>query len=179
SGFLLSPLYGELYFRGTDHQLEVIRLKGKKPGLTMLIFGGIHGDEPGGYFSSEILPTLKLLKGQLIVVPRVNYPSIMLNKRDLHGDMNRKFVPGELPGDPDAEVVRLLKNLMKEADVFVNQHDAFGFHRHKYISKLYNPKRYGQCLIVDAATFYSKKLKKQVHLAEMGKRILERVNKQI
>lgn len=167
------------YFADSDHHLEVIRIKGKKPGLTLLIFGGIHGDEPGGYFSSEILCKVKLFKGNLIIVPRVNFPSIMLNRREVHGDMNRKFVPGEKPGDPDAEVVRVLKGLMKEADIFINQHDAYGFHREKYINKMYNQSRYGQSLIVDSGNFYSKKLGKQIPLAEMGKRIMARVNKRI
>jgi hypothetical protein len=173
------PLSGKLYFQGTDHQMEVIRIAGKAPGLTVLIFGGIHGDEPGGYFSSEILCNVKLLKGNLIIVPRVNFPSIMLNRRQVHGDMNRKFISQEKPGDPDIEVVRLLKRLMKEADIFINQHDAYGFHREQYISKLYNPSRYGQSLIVDAPEFYSQKLKKKIALAETGKRILARVNRQI
>ncbi len=174
-----SPLWGELYFRNTDHQLEVLRISGEKPGLTVLIFGGIHGDEPGGYFSSEILSRIKLDKGRLIIVPRVNYPSIMMNRRQLHGDMNRKFVPQEDPKDPDAAVVKVLKELMAEADVFVNQHDAHGFHRETYINKLYNPTRYGQSIIIDAPRFYSKKLKKEILLAEIGKRIMLRVNRQI
>jgi Carboxypeptidase controlling helical cell shape catalytic len=173
------PLLAEFYFMGTDHQLEIIRLKGEKPGLTVLIFGGIHGDEPGGFFSSEKLKRVKMLKGNLIVVPRVNFPSIMLNRREVHGDMNRKFVHEEKPGDPDLVVIRILKNLMKEADVFINQHDAFGFHRETYINKKYNQSRYGQSLIVDAPTFYSKKLGKEVPLAQIGKRILDRVNKKI
>lgn len=169
----------EYYFKGTDHQLEVIRIKGEKPGLTVLIFGGIHGDEPGGYFSSEILSRIKLVKGNLIIVPRVNFPSIMLNRRQVHGDMNRKFVPQENPNDPDGEVVKVLKKLMKEADVFINQHDAYGFHRERYISEKYNQSRYGQSLIIDSANFYSKKLKRQINLSETGKRILKRVNQQI
>jgi len=177
--FTQAPVQGEFFFQDTDHQLEVIRIKGDKPGLTVLIFGGIHGDEPGGYFSSEKLQKVKLLKGNLIVVPRVNFPSIMLNRREVHGDMNRKFILGEKVGDPDAEVVRLLKNLMKEADIFINQHDAFGFHRETYISKRYNPSRYGQSLIIDNADFFSKRLQKKVNLAEIGKRILKRVNSQI
>ena len=28
-------LFGEIYFKDTDHQLEVIRIKGEKPGLTV------------------------------------------------------------------------------------------------------------------------------------------------
>lgn len=179
--FLLLPvqaLWGEYYFQGTDHQLEVIRLKGDKPGFTVLIFGGIHGDEPGGYFSSEILSKIKLLKGNLIIVPRVNFPSIMLNRREVNGDMNRKF-GREQPGDPDREVIKLLKRLLGEADIFINQHDAYGFHRETYISKKYNQSRYGQSLIIDAPTFYSKKLQKQIELAVIGKRIMARVNEQI
>jgi hypothetical protein len=173
------PLFGEFFFQGTDHQLEIIRIKGEKPGFTVLIFGGIHGDEPGGYFSSEKLRKVKMLKGNLIVVPRVNFPSIMLNRREVHGDMNRKFVHEENPKDPDTLVIRKLKDLMKEADVFINQHDAFGFHRETYINEKYNQSRYGQSLIVDAPSFYSKKLGKEVPLAEIGKRIMGRVNKRI
>jgi hypothetical protein len=172
-------LLRQQFFKDSDHQLEVIRIKGEKPGLTVLIFGGIHGDEPGGYFSSEILCRVKLLKGNLIIVPRVNFPSIMLNRREVHGDMNRKFIPVGKPGDPDAEVVGLLKSLMGEADIFINQHDAYGFHREKYVDKMYNPSRYGQSLIVDSADFYSKKLAKQIPLGKIGKRILDRVNKRI
>ncbi|MCP4149448.1 MAG: hypothetical protein GY757_17000 [bacterium] len=176
---LIQPVFAETYFQDTDHQLEVIKINGEKPGLTVLIFGGIHGDEPGGYFSSEILSKIKLIKGNLIIVPRVNFPSIMMNRREVNGDMNRKFVAQEFPDDPDAEVIKLLKNLMKEADIFINQHDAYGFHREKYISKTYNKSRYGQSLIIDTASFYSRRLKKQVQFAEIGQRILKRVNKQI
>jgi len=169
----------DYYFSDTDHELEVIRIKGDEPGLTVLIFGGIHGDEPGGYFSSEVLSGIKLTRGNLIIVPRVNFPSIMLNRRELHGDMNRKFVPQEKPGDPEAELVKVLKNLMKEADVFINLHDAQGFHRETYISKKYNQNCYGQSLIIDCGNFYSKKLKEQINLGEIGQRILGRVNRQI
>ena len=168
-----------IYFPETDHQLEVIKISGEKPGLTVLIFGGIHGDEPGGHFSPEKLSKIKLIKGNLIIVPRVNFPSIMLNRRELYGDMNRKFVTREKPNDPDKEVIKLLKKLMQEADVFINLHDAFGFHRETYISKKYNQNCYGQSLIIDCSNFYSKKLNKQVNLGEIGKRILERVNRQI
>lgn len=178
---LLFPMMtgAEIFFKNTDHQLEVIRIKGKKPGLTVLIFGGIHGDEPGGYFASELLSNIKLMKGNLIIVPRVNFPSIMLNRREIHGDMNRKFVPHDNPKDPDSEVVKVLKKLMGEADVFINQHDAFGFHRETYISKKYNQKCYGQSLIIDSSGFYSRRLLKQINLAEIGKRIMKRVNDQI
>lgn len=179
--YLIIPglVWGHIYFKGSDHELEVIRVKGREPGLTLLVFGGIHGDEPGGYFSSEILCDIDLKKGNLIIVPRVNFPGVMTNRREIYGDMNRKFIDKEYPKDPDAGVIKILKGLMQESDIFINQHDAYGFHRDKYISKNYNPYRYGQCLIVDTGRFYSKKLKREINLAEMGKRIVDRVNTQI
>ncbi len=179
--FLLFSLiiYPDMFFTDSDHQLEVIKLKGKKKGLTALIFGGIHGDEPGGYFSSEILSKIKMIKGDLIIVPRVNFPGIMMNKRELFGDMNRKFTDFETPNDPDMEVIRILKSLMAEADIFINQHDAYGFHRERYISVNYNPTRFGESLIVDTGKFYSKRLKRFINLEEIGKRIIKRVNSQI
>lgn len=169
----------QFYFKNEDRQLEVIRLRGAQAGPTALIFGGIHGDEPGGHFSGEILSRVNMIKGNLIIVPRVNFPSIMLNRRELNGDMNRKFTAQSNPGDPDSEVLGVLKALMKEADIFINQHDAFGFHREKYINKLYNPSRYGQSLIVDCAEFYSRKLKKTIPLGLIGQRIMARVNARI
>ena len=172
-------LRAEIYFQGTDHEVEVITIRGEKPGLTVLIFGGIHGDEPGAHFSPEVLSQIQLIKGNLIIVPRVNFPSIMLNRRQIYGDMNRKFGDEAKPNDPDADVVNLLKKLMGEAHVFINLHDAYGFHRETYISKKYNQHCYGQSLIIDCGNFYSKKLERQIDLAAIGERILERVNKQI
>jgi hypothetical protein len=176
---LQASAFGYFLFKGSDHELEIIEKKGEKPGSTLLIFGGIHGDEPGGYFSSELLSKIKMKRGKLIIVPRVNFLAVMLNKREFYGDMNRKFTSKKYPNDPDSKVVGKLKDLMKEADVFINQHDAYGFHRDKYISKNYNPYRYGQSLIVDTASFYSNKFKKEVNLEALGRRIVSRANQQI
>lgn len=173
------PISADLFFKNSDHELEVIRIKGEAAGLTLLIFGGIHGDEPGGHFAPEILAEIQLSKGNLIVVPRANFAGIMTNQREIYGDMNRKFIDKEYLEDPDSNVIQILKDLMKEADIFLNLHDAYGFHRDEYISKNYNPYRYGQSLIVDTARFYSEKLKKEINLEEIGRRIVDRVNSQI
>jgi hypothetical protein len=178
-GVLFFSLRAKIYFKGTDRQLEVIRIRGKDPGLTLLIFGGIHGDEPGGYFSCELLEKISLMRGTLIIVPRVNFPAIMLNKRELYGDMNRKFIENLSKDNPDYKKVKILKKLMSEADVFINQHDASGFHRKKYFNKLYNPLKYGQSLIVDTAGFFSKRLNREIDLEDIGRRIVDRVNRKI
>ena len=59
---------------------------------TLLIVGGIHGDEPGGYFAPAILEKYyKIKSGNLWIIPNLNVDSIMANNRGIYGDMNRKF----------------------------------------------------------------------------------------
>ncbi|RPJ77646.1 MAG: hypothetical protein EHJ94_10615, partial [Deltaproteobacteria bacterium] len=80
-----------VFFEGTDHELHVYKSFGKEPGKTLMLIGGIQGDEPGGFLSADLYADFSLSKGNLIVVPRANFLSIMLNKRKVNQDMNRKF----------------------------------------------------------------------------------------
>lgn len=175
-----TPTNEETILKDGDYQLETIRITGQERGKTLLIFGGIHGDEPGGHLSAELLRNIHLEKGQLIIIPRVNFPSIMLNRREIHGDMNRKFTDqrGD-PEDPEQKIVEKLKELMAEADIFINQHDAAGFHREQTISALYNPHKYGQSLIVDTGKLHSPRHGQTLDLETIGRQIVEKVNARI
>ena len=55
----------EVFFTGTNHELEVYKIYGRKDGPTMLIIGGIQGDEPGGLLSADSYADIKLEKGNL------------------------------------------------------------------------------------------------------------------
>ena len=138
----------EVFFQGTDHCLDVYRIFGEEPGPTLMIMGGIQGDEPGGYLAADLYADMSLKRGNLIVVPRANLYSIMMNKRAPNGDMNRKFAEAQ-PFDPDSEVVKKIKEFMNEADYFLNLHDGSGFYHPDYIDDMRNPKRFGQCIITD------------------------------
>ena len=59
-----------VFFEGTDHELNVYRINGQQPGNTILLIGGIQGDEPGGFLSVDLYADISLAKGNLIVVPR-------------------------------------------------------------------------------------------------------------
>ncbi|MCK5437759.1 MAG: hypothetical protein KAI90_07075, partial [Desulfobulbaceae bacterium] len=86
----------EVFLPNTDHELNVYRIFGEEPGRTIMIVGGIQGDEPGSYLTADLYADITLKKGNLIVVPRANFYSILLNRREgLTGDMNRKFGPYE------------------------------------------------------------------------------------
>jgi len=144
----------ETYFDNTDHELTFYRIVGKEPGATMMIIGGIQGDEPGGYIAADLYADMLLEKGNIIVVPRANFLSIKQNRRGVNGDMNRKF-SSDIPAndDYDYRIVEILKQLMSESDVLLNLHEGSGYYYPEYISSLKNPMRYGQSIIIDALSF--------------------------
>ena len=41
-----------VFFENSDHELHVYRISGKDSGETLLLIGGIQGDEPGGFLSA-------------------------------------------------------------------------------------------------------------------------------
>ena len=79
------------FFEDSDHELHVYRIYGKSPGKTLLLIGGIQGDEPGGFLSADHYADISLVRGNLIVVPRANFKSIIFKRRQINEDMNRKF----------------------------------------------------------------------------------------
>ncbi|MFB6260851.1 MAG: M99 family carboxypeptidase catalytic domain-containing protein, partial [Thiohalorhabdaceae bacterium] len=97
----------EVYFGGSNYELNVYRLYGRQDGKTLLIIGGIQGDEPGGFMSADFYSDLTLHKGNLIVVPRANLKSIILGQRGADGDMNRRFHDPEKRKEMDQVVSRL------------------------------------------------------------------------
>lgn len=142
----------EVHFKGTDYELNIYKIYGRTDGKTMFILGGIQGDEPGGFLSADLYSELKLEKGNLIVIPRANFKSIILYDRGPDGDMNRRFLdePGK---DQMDEVVGIIKQLMSESDIFLNLHDGWGFHTPTYVDKWRNPNKFGQSVITDADVF--------------------------
>ena len=174
----LNPNYQHLqYFVGTPNELNVYRVYGVKPGKTLMIIGGIQGDEAGAFLSADMYADIALAKGNLIVVPRANLYSIILNNRGPDGDMNRQF--GSLvTSDRQKQIIEVLKDLIGESDVLLNLHEGSGFYRHTWESDMANPNRYGQCIIADTDV-YTTSDGKRIDLAAMAEAVLVEVNKEI
>ncbi len=167
----------DVYFKGTDYELNVYRIYGRQDGKTMLIVGGIQGDEPGGFLSADLYSGLRLEKGNLIVIPRANFKSIILYDRGPDGDMNRRF-KGEHPKDDMDKVVGIIMELMKESDVFLNLHDGWGYHYPTYVDKWRNPFRFGQSIITDANIFKCSD-GTELDLRGIANTVLDKVNNRI
>ena len=108
--------------------------KGEPSSNTMLLIGGIQGDEPGGFLAASIVATdYNITKGSLWVVPNLNFPSIIERSRGTKGDMNRKFAHVE-KDDPDYNSVMKIKDVITDKNVtlILNLHDGSGYYRDKF-----------------------------------------------
>ncbi|WP_295053007.1 M99 family carboxypeptidase catalytic domain-containing protein [Sulfuricurvum sp.] len=118
---------------------------------TLLVIGGIHGNEPGSYFAAALLSQYYQIKrGNLWVVPDLNRPSIQQNSRGINGDMNRKFSDID-PQDADFQTVQEIQKIMTEKQVglILNLHDGHGFYRKEHLNTIFNPNAWGQTCVID------------------------------
>ena len=147
--FLL--LFIPLIINAANLNFELYKKESNKEGNTLLIIGGIHGDEPGGYFAPAFLEKYyKIKSGNVWIVPNINGHSIMANTRGIYDDMNRTFSTIDKK-DPDYNVITKIKKIIldKKVDLVLNLHDGYGFYRNKYENAIFNPNAWGQATIID------------------------------
>jgi hypothetical protein len=152
--------------------------KGKQDNNTLLVVGGIQGDEPGGFISASLLAThYEITKGSIWIVPNLNFYSIIKRSRGPYGDMNRKF-SNLSKNDPEYNIVERIKKYIKDDSVklVVNLHDGSGFYRPKYMDNLHSPHRWGQCSIIDQSNV---DIKNYGNLEEISSKVVEYVNKNL
>lgn len=165
-----------VFFERSDHELNVYRIYGKEPGKTLLLIGGIQGDEPGGFLSADLYADLSLEKGNLIVVPRANFQSILLKRRKVNEDMNRKFAE-DRKGNYETKIVTILKKLIAESDGLLNLHDGSGFYSEKWEGPDRNPLKYGQSIIADSEKYENEDTGLAVDLGGMARKVAEKINR--
>jgi hypothetical protein len=133
-----------------NFDFDIIKM-GEEDENTLLIVGGIQGDEPGGFMAASLIAThYEITKGSVWVVPNLNFYSIIKRSRGPYGDMNRKFA-NLSKNDPEYKTVQKIKGYIndKKVKLIVNLHDGSGFYRPKYIDRMHSPYRWGQCTIID------------------------------
>ena len=149
--------------------------KGQDDNNTLLVIGGIQGDEPGGFISASLLAThYEITEGSLWIVPNLNFYSIIKRSRGPYGDMNRKFAHLS-KNDPEYETIQRIKAYIKDEKVklIVNLHDGSGYFRHKYIDYQHSPNRWGQCSIIDQKTL---DISQYGNLEEISNKVVNHVN---
>lgn len=127
---------------GTLIEIPVYVFNGSKPGPTILLQGGLHGDEVN---SVELVRRMlidkayKIHQGCVIVVPLLNVFGFLSLSRDMHGkDVNRSF-PGSKKGSLASRMAYyLMKEITKNVDFAIDFHTG-GAQRSNYPQIRYTP----------------------------------------
>ncbi len=136
-GYTLTPHY---LTEGTNSQTPyyIISSSTNYPSPIVVIDGGMHGDEVAStYACDDLLKKIKITKGTLIIVPRLNKPACDKVYRTRNAvfnqkyDMNRNF-PGNVNRDIsnyEAQVADEFTNLIKKfnPDLVLNLHEDKDF----------------------------------------------------
>ncbi len=134
--------------------IQLIKKENSDSNTTLLVIGGIHGNEPGGYFAASILSShYNITSKNLWIVPNLNQLSIQKDERGVNGDMNRKFSVIE-KNDKDTDIIEEIKEIItsKNVSLVLNLHDGHGFYRTENHGKIFNPNAWGQTCVIDQCT---------------------------
>lgn len=115
------------------------------PGPTVMVVGGVHGNEPAGAAAAAQIRHWPLHRGKLVVVPRANVPALRNRSRYMPTEedrnLNRNF-PRTANEPPRGELAAALWDLTcnVKPDWLMDLHEGFDFRKT-------NPKTTGSSII--------------------------------
>ncbi len=99
-------------------------------GPRVMVLGGVHGNEPGGWLAAEDVASWEVRRGAIIVLPRINWRSAAAFERTLDGigDLNRLY-PGHPDGLPMARMAAEITTLAEfwRPRWLWDMHESWGF----------------------------------------------------
>lgn len=161
------------FFAGTQYAMDFYYLEGKEPGPTIMVQGGIQGDESAGFITAQILVNSKVRRGNVLIVPRANPPSIHARTRQINVDLNRRFDQDYKEFYED-RLARAIRFLLGRCQALIHLHEGSGFYSPVYVNANRNPKRYGQSIIIDADVFADR-----IYMENAVKEVLKTLNKKV
>ncbi|QLG29258.1 succinylglutamate desuccinylase/aspartoacylase family protein [Halorarum halophilum] len=110
---------------GTEYETTGYVQTADADGPTVLVVGGLHGNEVAGYEAAANVSDMELERGRLVTVPRANATAIESGTRiGADGtDLNRQFPTDE---EPSTELARALWGVVEEyePDVVIDLHES-------------------------------------------------------
>ena len=120
--------------RGTLFETPWFDRRGPKDGPTVLITGGMHGNEPAGAAAAEAIAHWTVKRGRLVIAPRMNLPALAAQQRLIPGlpepvgNLNRHFpIGGEVTPGVATDLWALFESV--EPDWVLDLHEGFAFRR--------------------------------------------------
>ncbi len=121
----------------TVWETPVYTIAGAQPGPTLLVVGGVHGNEPAGHHAANQIRHWPIIRGKLVVIPRLNVPGIKRHNRYLPGvpeeerDLNRNFPRDESPDSTSGKVATAIWQFAQalKPDWVIDLHEGYEFHK--------------------------------------------------
>lgn len=108
--------------------IKVIEKKGKKPGKTLVVLAGVHGNEVCGVKAFDnLIPNLEIASGKVYFI-YANLEAISQNKRFVEKNLNRCFLKEqseEIAQSLEGKTAREIIPYLEEADVMLDVHASF------------------------------------------------------
>ena len=123
--------------KGTPFETPYYVQETGQPGPTMVITGGVHGNEPAGAYAAEQIRHWKIQRGKVIVIPRSNVQALNINKRltpdiaEELSNLNRNFPRTGMKEPPRGVLATSIWKLVKEHQPqwLVDLHEGYDFNR--------------------------------------------------
>ncbi|XVH32739.1 hypothetical protein ACNS7O_06035 [Haloferacaceae archaeon DSL9] len=118
-----------LLMAGTPHETPVFETVGDEPGPTVMVVGGVHGNEVAGYRAAAEIAAWEIERGTLVTIPEADRVAVERRTRtgvdDL--DLNRQIPIG---GEPQTDLARALWDeiLAVDPDILVDLHESRGLY---------------------------------------------------
>lgn len=115
---------------GKTHETVYYLYDSGVPGPTVVVTGGMHGNEIAGWQAAELMTNYTVKKGRLLIIPQLNKPAVTARTRTSSlGDLNRDF-PYSKDGSPNNYLATDILNLMKkyQPDWLIDMHEGYDYH---------------------------------------------------
>lgn len=124
-----------LMMAGTPYETPLYIFGSGEPGQIVMVLGGVHGNEPGGWLAAEaIVESIRPESGALLVIPKANIVATSLFERTTEAlaDLNRSY-PGTPGGKPmevmAGEIVQVLRDF--RSNVVLDLHESWAFYNER------------------------------------------------
>ncbi|WP_306054419.1 PKD domain-containing protein [Natronococcus wangiae] len=114
---------------GTEYETTVYETSADADGGTVIVIGGVHGNEVAGYEAAGVISEWEIEAGTLVAIPEADAPAVEAGTRSgSDGDnLNRQFPEGE---DPQTELARAIWGVIVDydPDVVIDLHESTGIY---------------------------------------------------
>ncbi len=121
---------------GTPSATRAVLTHSGVAGPRVVVLGGVHGNEPGGWIAAEAIADWQVVAGSLVVVPQANVVAdrALVRTTDALGDLNRLYPGSDAPDAlPMSHMAHAIVELLREvdADLLIDMHESWGFYRER------------------------------------------------